>query len=136
MIQLYCMNLFQRDCNKYTPPYFREPVNTVTFLSRKKAQSFAYFTTSLIQPPRYYDKRPLFRFPSRYFPFSIISQVIIEICTLSLVENCVISCCNSPTRRDYNTKALIFKMGTARFPDLSEEETSRMKENSVALILI
>ena len=38
-------------------------------------------------------------------------------------------------RGDYNTEAVIFKMAAARFLDVSEEETSKMKENAVALII-
>ena len=41
----------------------------------------------------------------------------------------------TPTRGDYNTEALIFKMDTARFLDVVEEETKKMKENAVALII-
>ena len=40
-----------------------------------------------------------------------------------------------PARGDYNTEALIFKMATARFLDVFEEETNRMKENTIALII-
>ena len=38
---------------------------------------------------------------------------------------------NYPTRGDYNTEALIFKMAVARFLDVSEEETKKMKEYAV-----
>ena len=41
----------------------------------------------------------------------------------------------SPTQGDYNTPALILKMATARFVDVFEEETNKMKENAVALII-
>ena len=44
---------------------------------------------------------------------------------LWLVEDCVISCYNHPARDDYNTEALIFKMATARFFDVSEVENER-----------
>ena len=46
-----------------------------------------------------------------------------------------ISCFDHPAWGDYNTEALIFKMDTARFLDVSEEETNKMKENAVALII-
>ena len=36
---------------------------------------------------------------------------------------------------DYKTEALIFKMFVARFLDVSEEETNKMKETAVALII-
>ena len=36
---------------------------------------------------------------------------------------------------DYNTEALIFKMATVRFVDGFKEETRKMKENAVALII-
>ena len=45
-----------------------------------------------------------------------------------------ISCCNHPARGDYNTEALIFKMAAARFLNVFEEETNKLKENAVALI--
>ena len=67
--------------------------------------------------------------------FSIIAQVIIEMSALWLVEDYVISRYNHPARGDYNTEALIFKVAAARFLDVSEEETIKMKENAVALII-
>ena len=69
------------------------------------------------------------------FHFSIIAQVIIEMCMLWLVEDCIISFYNHPARGDYNTEALIFKMATAWFLDVFEEETNKMKENAIALII-
>ena len=42
---------------------------------------------------------------------------------------------NHPARGDYNTEVLIFKMAVARFLDVFKEETSKMKENAVALII-
>ena len=40
------------------------------------------------------------------------------------------------TPDDVNTEALIFKVAAAQFLDVSEdEETSKMKENAVALII-
>ena len=36
---------------------------------------------------------------------------------------------------DYNTEAVIFKMTAAQFHDVSKEETNKMKENDVALII-
>ena len=54
---------------------------------------------------------------------------------LWLVEDCVISCDKHPARDDYNKEALIFKMAASRFPDVSEKETKKMKENAVALII-
>ena len=41
----------------------------------------------------------------------------------------------TPREVIYNTEALIFKMAAARFLDEFEEETSKMKENAVALII-
>ena len=52
-----------------------------------------------------------------------------------LVENYVISRYNHPARGDYNTEALIFNMAAARFLDVIEEETRKMKENAVTLII-
>ena len=34
-----------------------------------------FYTTSLILPPRYYDQRPLFRFPNRYFLHNFTSLI-------------------------------------------------------------
>ena len=45
-----------------------------------------------------------------------------------MVEDCVISRYNHPARGDYNTEALVLKMAAARFLDVFEEETSKMKE--------
>ena len=42
---------------------------------------------------------------------------------------------NHSARGDYDTEALIFKVAAARFLDVSEEETKKMKENAVALII-
>ena len=67
--------------------------------------------------------------------FSIIAQVIIGMRALWLVEDYVISRYNHPARDDYNTEALIFKMAAARFLHVFEEETNKMKENSIALII-
>ena len=61
--------------------------------------------------------------------------MIIERRALGLIENYVMSRYNHPTRGDYNTEALIFKMVAARFLDVFKEETSKMKENAVALII-
>ena len=47
----------------------------------------------------------------------------------------VISRYNHPARDDYNTEVLIFKMAAAGFLDVFEKETSKMKENAVALII-
>ena len=55
--------------------------------------------------------------------------------TLWLVEDCVTSRYNHPTIGDYNTEALICKMATALFLDVLKEETSKLKENTVALII-
>ena len=58
-------------------------------------------------------------------------------CTLRLVEDYIISCYNHPAQGDYDTEALIFKMDTVRFLDVSfDEETNEMKENAIALIII
>ena len=54
---------------------------------------------------------------------------------LWLVENYVICRYNHPARGDYNIEALIFKMAAARFVDVFKEETSKMKENAVGLII-
>ena len=66
-------------------------------------------------------------------------QVIIEMGALWLVEDCVISYYNlyarGFARGDYNTEALIFKMDTARFLGVFEEETNKMKENAISLII-
>ena len=70
-----------------------------------------------------------------YVLISIIAQVIIEMRALRLVENYVISRDKHPARGDYNTEALIFKMAVARFLDVLKEETSKMKENAVAVII-
>ena len=43
---------------------------------------------------------------------------------------------NHPARGDYNIEAFsILKVVAARFLDAFEEETSKMKENAVALII-
>ena len=67
--------------------------------------------------------------------FSLIAQVIIEMRALWLVVNYVISRYNYLARGDYNTEALTFKMAAAQFLDVSKEESSKMKENAVALII-
>ena len=41
---------------------------------------------------------------------------------------------NHPARGDYNTGTLIFKIAATRFLDVFKEETSKSKENAVALI--
>ena len=51
------------------------------------------------------------------------------------VGDYIISCYNHLARGDYNTEALIFKMATARFLDVLEKETNKMKENAIALII-
>ena len=66
---------------------------------------------------------------------SIIARVIIEMRALRLVEKHVISRFYHPAQGDYNTEALIFKMVTARFLDVFEEEIRTMKENAVAQII-
>ena len=66
---------------------------------------------------------------------SIIAQVIMEMRALRLGENYIISSYNHPERGDYNTEAVILKMATARFLDVFKEETSKMKENAVTLII-
>ena len=68
--------------------------------------------------------------------FSIIAQAIIQMRALLLVKDCDISCYNHPARGDHNnTKVLIFKIDTARFLDVPEEETNKTKENTVSLII-
>ena len=42
---------------------------------------------------------------------------------------------NHPSQGDYNSEALIFKMAAARFLDVLKGETSKMKENTVVLII-
>ena len=69
------------------------------------------------------------------WPLSGAWSIGIEMRALSLVEDRVISCTNHPERGDYNTEALIFKMAAARFVDVFKEETSKMKENAVAVII-
>ena len=54
----------------------------------------------------------------------MITQVIIEVLALSLVENVVIF--------RYNHVRLIFKMSTSRFIDAPEEEINIMKENAIS----
>ena len=44
-------------------------------VSQMKAQSFPYFTTSLIIPSHYYHQQPLFGFPSRYFLYNLTSLI-------------------------------------------------------------
>ena len=61
---------------------------------------------------------------------SIITQVIIEILLISLVENCDISCRNHLARGDY-CGALIFKMAAKRFFDVSEDKVDTTKENAI-----
>ena len=56
--------------------------------------------------------------------FSIISQVIIEISVLSLVDNGVIF--------GYIHLRLIFKMAASRFVKVSEEQINIVKENAIA----
>ena len=53
--------------------------------------------------------------------------MIVEMCALWLVEDCVISCYNHPARGDYNTGALIFKMAAMQFLGVSEEEKKKRK---------
>ena len=63
-------------------------------------------------------------------------RLIIGMRALWLVENYVIPPYNNPAwLGDYNTEALIFKMAAARFVDVFKEETNKMKENAVALII-
>ena len=54
---------------------------------------------------------------------------------LLLVEDYVISRYNHPAGGDYNTEALIFKMAAARFLNVSQEETNKMTEKEVVLII-
>ena len=64
--------------------------------------------------------------------FSIITQVIIDILVISLVEHYVISCYNHLTRGDYS-RSTNFQMVAwrYRFVDVSDEEISTMKENAI-----
>ena len=71
----------------------------------------------------------------RYSLISIITQVILEMRALWLVKDYVTSCYNHLAHGDYNTEGLILKVAAAWFLDVSEEETKKMKENAVALII-
>ena len=62
------------------------------------------------------------------FPFSIITQVIIEILALSLAENGVIFRYNHLCGGDYSG---ISKIAASRFANVSEEEINLMKENTI-----
>ena len=53
---------------------------------------------------------------------SIIAKVIIEMRALWLVG-------------DYNTEALVFQMATTQFLHVFEEETNKLKENAISLII-
>ena len=55
------------------------------------------------------------------FLISIITQVIIEILVISLVEDYIISCYNHLTRGDYSGSTN-FQTAAWRFVDVSEEE--------------
>ena len=61
---------------------------------------------------------------------SIITQVIIEILVISLVEDYVISCYNHLARGDYSGSTN-FKTVAWRFVDFSEKERNAMKENAI-----
>ena len=53
-----------------------------------------------------------------------------------LVENYVdLAIITYPAQGDYNTEAIIYKMASARFLDVFEEETNKMKENGMALTI-
>ena len=53
-----------------------------------------------------------------------------------LVEDCVIHILqNHPARGDFITEELLFQMTGTRFLDVFEEETNKVKENAVALII-
>ena len=52
-----------------------------------------------------------------------------------MVKDCIISCYNHPTQGDYNIEALIFNMAAARFLDVFEVETKKIKENAITLII-
>ena len=56
-------------------------------------------------------------------------------CVFWLVEDCIISFYNHPAQGGYNTEALIFNMAAVRFPVVPEEDTNKMKENAVSLII-
>ena len=64
-----------------------------------------------------------------------IITMIIEVCALIGRKLRHISLYNHLVRGDYNTEALIFKMATMQFLDVFTENTSKMKENAVALII-
>ena len=81
------------------------------------------------------DKNQKYRFKWRSTDlnegmFSIITQVIIEILVISLVEDYVISCYNHLTRGDYS-RSTNFQTAAWRFVDVSDEEISTMKENAI-----
>ena len=62
-------------------------------------------------------------------------MVIIKMHALWLVEGYIIACYNHPMRDDYNIEALIFEIASKGFLDVFGEETNKMKENAVALII-
>ena len=62
--------------------------------------------------------------------FSIITQVIIEIIVISLVEDYVISCYNHLAQGDYSGSTN-FKTVAWRFVDFSKKERNTMKENAI-----
>ena len=55
--------------------------------------------------------------------------MIIEMHALWLVEDYIISCYNHPAQGKYNIETAV------RFLDVFEEETNKMKENTIALII-
>ena len=65
---------------------------------------------------------------------SIITQVIIEILLISLVEDYVISCYNHLARGDYS-RGTNFQMAAWQFVDVSEEEINTMKEMQFRKVL-
>ena len=67
-------------------------------------------------------------------PFSIITQVIIEILVISLVEEYMISCYNYLARGDYS-RSTNFQMAAWQFIDVSEEEINTMKEMQFRKVL-
>ena len=51
------------------------------------------------------------------------------------VISCSLTTPREPARGDYNSGVLILKMAVARFLDVSEGETNKVKANAVALII-
>ena len=66
---------------------------------------------------------------------STIAQVIIEMRAFRLVEDCVISRYITPREVITILKHYFSKWSPRDFLDVFEEETNKMKENSIAMII-